>query len=80
MKIIYGFSGCSKRKHKEILGGVGANAALKYHNLLINGLALNGVQVNCYSGLPINRSNYKKIFAFERIKVNTSKIKCEQKN
>ena len=37
------------------------HAANKYHTLLIDGLAENGIKVTSYSKLPINSVNYKKL-------------------
>lgn len=66
MNVLYGFSGCSEEKYKKILKSKGSNAAFKYHNLLIKGLSANFLCVKCFSGLPINRKNYKKIFSWEK--------------
>lgn len=66
MRILYGFSGFSEKKYKIKFKSIGANAAIKYHGLLIKGFAKNGVKVNCFSGLPINRNVTKKIFICEK--------------
>lgn len=59
MQILYGYSNCTDKKYKEIVSE--KNSAVlqpdqKYHGLLIKGLAKNGVNVKCFSGLPINRA------------------------
>ncbi len=68
MKIIYGFSNCSNKKYNEIFSDKKLSvlrADQKYHNLLIKGLKKNGVDIECFSGLPINRSVSKKILINE---------------
>lgn len=58
MQVLYGFSNCTDRLYEKIVSE--NNVAVlqpdqKYHGLLIKGLSRNGVKVNCFSGLPINR-------------------------
>ncbi len=44
-------------------------AANKYHTLLCNGLAANGINVHCFSVLPVNKENCSKHFVkMKRIK------------
>ncbi len=59
MRILYGYSNCSDELYRKIVSE--RNAAVlvpdqKYHGLLIKGLAKNGAEVRCISGLPINRA------------------------
>lgn len=59
MRIIYGFASCTDRLYNKILGEKGFasfSPAHKYHSLMIRGLAENGADLYCISGLPINRS------------------------
>lgn len=68
MKILYGYSNCTNHKYREIFAGKTVSALIadqKYHSLLIEGLAKNGVEVSCVSGLPINRTVTKKIWIHE---------------
>ena len=68
MKIIYGYTNCTNKKYNEIFRDKNVSALLadqKYHSLLIDGLAKNGVEVFCVSGLPINRNVTKKLFINE---------------
>lgn len=65
MQILYGFSNCTDKKYNELMNGSGLSILRpdqKYHGLLIKGLAKNGVELKCFSGLPINRELTKKIF------------------
>lgn len=59
MQILYGFSNCTDKTYNRIISERN-NAALmpdqKYHGLMIKGLAENGAQVKCISGLPVNRA------------------------
>ena len=69
MRILYGYSNCTNRKYKQLLLGTDLlvmHADQKYHSLLINGLGKNGENVNCISGLPLNRSVTKKIIINEK--------------
>lgn len=69
MKILYGYTNCTNKKYNEIFSGKVVSALLadqKYHSLLIGGLAKNGVDVRCVSGLPINRNVTKKLFINEK--------------
>lgn len=59
MRILYGYSNCTDSTYNRIVSE--RNAAVlvpdqKYHGLLIKGLAKNGAEVRCFSGLPINRA------------------------
>ena len=59
MKIIFGCSTCSQRRFSELTEKYnisGGHAIQKYNLLLLRGLAANGAEVRCVSGLPINRS------------------------
>lgn len=69
MKILYGYTNCTDKKYSEIFAGKTVSALLadqKYHSLLIDGLAKNGAEVLCVSGLPINRAVTKKLFIREK--------------
>lgn len=69
MHILYGFSNCTDKKYNELMSGKNISvlrADQKYHGLLIKGLAANGADVKCFSGLPINRALTKKIFINEK--------------
>ena len=64
MQILYGYSNCTDKKYYEIMKDSNISVLLpdqKYHGLLIKGLAENGVDVKCLSGLPINRAVTKKL-------------------
>lgn len=68
MQILYGYSNCTDRLYKKIVSE--NNVAVlqpdqKYHGLLIKGLSKNGVKVDCFSGLPINRKVTSKKFIHE---------------
>ena len=68
MHILYGFSNCTDKKYNELMSGKNISILRpdqKYHGLLIKGLAANGANVKCFSGLPINRMLTKKIFIHE---------------
>ncbi len=72
MKIIYGYSNCTDSKYYELVASKGSTSMLpdqKYHGLLIKGLSENGVNLECLSGLPINRSLTKKLFISEKDEV-----------
>ena len=59
MRILYGYSNCTDKKYNELMSERGASAMVpdqKYHGLLIKGLAANGAEVRCCSGLPVNRA------------------------
>lgn len=69
MQILYGFSNCTDKKYNELMSGKGLSIMRpdqKYHGLLIKGLALNGADIKCFSGLPINRALTKKVFIREK--------------
>ena len=69
MHILYGFSNCTDKKYNELMSGTGLSILRpdqKYHGLLIKGLAANGADVKCFSGLPVNRALTKKIFINEK--------------
>ncbi len=58
MKILYGFSNCSYKKYNSLFQDASImilQQAQKYHSLMTSGLAANGLDVQCISGLPINR-------------------------
>lgn len=68
MQILYGYSNCTDGLYKKIVSE--NNVAVlqpdqKYHGLLIKGLSKNGVKVDCFSGLPINRKVTSKKFIHE---------------
>lgn len=69
MQILYGFSNCTDKKYNQLMSGKDLSILRpdqKYHGLLIKGLAANGVNVKCFSGLPVNRSLTKRIFIHEK--------------
>jgi len=69
MKILYGYSNCTDKKYDEIFKDKSVAVLQpdqKYHGLLIKGLAKNGAEVYCYSGLPINRNVTKRLFIHEK--------------
>lgn len=69
MKILYGFSNCTDKKYNELMRGKNVSILQpdqKYHGLLIKGLAKNGAEIKCFSGLPVNRALTKKIFIREK--------------
>ena len=75
MKILYGFSNCTDRKYDELMRG--KDLAIlrpdqKYHGLLIKGLAENGADIKCFSGLPINRALTKKLFIREKDEIENN--------
>ncbi|MBR4761807.1 MAG: glycosyltransferase [Clostridia bacterium] len=68
MRILYGFSNCTDKKYDELMRGKSVSILRpdqKYHGLLIKGLAENGADIKCFSGLPVNRSLTKKVFIRE---------------
>ena len=65
MKILYGCANCAERKYEQWSTAT-VQPAQKYHRLLMHGLVQNGVEVYCYSGLPINRNITKKLFIHEK--------------
>lgn len=65
MKILYGFSNCSDALYDKLVASKGLNVLRpdqKYHGLIIKGLKENGNDVECFSGLPVNRAVNKKLF------------------
>lgn len=69
MHIVYGYSNCTDKKYAQIFEGKKVAVLQpdqKYHGLLIRGLAKNGANVKCYSGLPLNRSVTKKLIIWEK--------------
>lgn len=59
MRILYGFSNCTDSTYNRIVSERNVSTMVpdqKYHGLLIKGLAQNGAEVRCFSGLPINRA------------------------
>ena len=59
MRILYGYSNCTDVTYNRIVSERNVSVLQpdqKYHGLLIKGLAKNGVEVRCISGLPINRA------------------------
>ena len=59
MRIIYGYSNCTDSTYNRIVSERNVQTMVpdqKYHGLLIKGLAKNGAEVRCFSGLPVNRS------------------------
>ena len=72
MKILYGYSNCTDKKYNEIFQNKSVAVLQpdqKYHGLLIKGLAKNGADLYCYSGLPINRNVTKKLWIHEKTEV-----------
>ena len=68
MKILYGFSNCTDRLYAELFRDKPVAVLQpdqKYHGLLVRGLAENGAEVRCVSGLPVNRAVTKKLFLHE---------------
>lgn len=65
MKILYGFSNCSYQKYNSLFLDASVmilQQAQKYHSMMTTGLAANGVEVQCISGLPINRNYSRSIY------------------
>ena len=59
MRILYGYSNCTDATYNRIVSERNVATMIpdqKYHGLLIKGLAKNGAEVRCISGLPINRA------------------------
>ena len=59
MKLLYGFSNCSYKKYNEMFKNASVmilQQAQKYHSLMTAGLAQSGSEIQCISGLPVNRS------------------------
>ena len=59
MRILYGYSNCTDETYNRIMSERNASAMQpdqKYHSLVIRGLAENGAEVRCFSGLPVNRA------------------------
>lgn len=59
MRILYGYSNCTDATYNRIISERNVSVLQpdqKYHGLLIKGLAKNGAEVRCISGLPINRA------------------------
>ena len=59
MRILYGYSNCTDATYNRIVSERNVSVLTpdqKYHGLLIKGLAKNGAEVRCFSGLPINRT------------------------
>ena len=59
MRILYGYSNCTDATYNRIVSERNVSVLQpdqKYHGLLIKGLAKNGAEVRCISGLPINRA------------------------
>lgn len=72
MKILYVYSNCSSQKYIELFDNLQVmilQQAQKYHSQLIEGFYLNGVDVTCISGLPINRSLTKQMFIRKQTEV-----------
>lgn len=65
MNILYGFSNCTYRKYNELFHDASVmvlQQAQKYHSLMIRGLCENGNEVQCISGLPINRAVTRSLY------------------
>ena len=59
MRIIYGYSNCTDTTYNRIMSERHVPSMVpdqKYHSLMIRGLAENGAEVRCFSGLPVNRA------------------------
>ncbi|MEN6316040.1 MAG: glycosyltransferase [Clostridiaceae bacterium] len=64
-KILYVYSNCSPQKYKSLVESSGImilQQAQKYHQLMMEGLAGNGCDVQVISSLPVNRELTKKLF------------------
>lgn len=69
MNIIYGYSNCSDQLYYNMYNN--SNKAIlrpdqKYHGLLIRGLSKHVDQINCISGLPVNRTSTDRLLIRER--------------
>ncbi len=65
MRILYTYGNCSDKKYKELFEGKGtliSPQAQKYHSLLTEGLAANGCEMKCISGLPVNRETTGRLY------------------
>ena len=59
MRILYGFSNCTDKTFNAIMSEshtMSLQPDQKYHGLMIKGFSKNGAQLQCLSGLPINRA------------------------
>lgn len=59
MRILYGYSNCTDKTYNRIVSERNVSVLQpdqKYHGLLIKGLAKNGAEVRCFTGLPVNRA------------------------
>ena len=69
MRIIYGYSNCTDSTYNRIVSERNVSTMVpdqKYHSLLIKGLANNGAEVRCISGLPVNRSVTSRKLVYEK--------------
>lgn len=76
MNILYTYSNCSPHKYEHLIESSGImilQQAQKYHQLLLEGIIENGVNVFAYSCLPVNRQLAKKVI-FKKEKDRYDKI------
>ena len=69
MRIIYGYSNCTDSTYNRIVSERNVSTMVpdqKYHSLLIKGLAKNGAEVRCISGLPVNRTVTSRKLVYEK--------------
>ena len=69
MRILYGYSNCTDATYNRIVSERNVATMVpdqKYHGLLIKGLSKNGVEVFCFSGLPINRAVTSRVLIREK--------------
>ena len=69
MRILYGFSNCTDGTYNRIVREHNVSTMVpdqKYHGLLIKGLAQNGAEVRCFSGLPVNRAVTSRLIVREK--------------
>lgn len=63
MKILYVYKGCSNQKYEQLFANTSVmilQQGQKYHSLLLDGLKKNKAEIECISGLPINRNLIRK--------------------
>ena len=67
--VIYTSYLCSEVKYKELYVNSAVKPGIqvqKFNRLLVEGLSLNGINVQCLSSLPMSRIISQKIFIIER--------------
>ncbi len=58
MKILYVYNGCSTEKYEKLFKNKSimiSQQSQKYHSVLLQGLRKNKIDIECISGLPVNR-------------------------